>query len=103
MKVGPVDGSAKEVRDLLENNGLKLEDYLEKPPSLLETKFIIIPVVVFLITLCTVAVLPGGAADWQLRLFYIFSFGSGTWVCASTQLRFKNSITTFCVAVGPVS
>ena len=30
MKLGPVDGSVEEVRDLLENNGLRLEDYLEK-------------------------------------------------------------------------
>lgn len=100
MKVGPVDGSAKEVRDLLENHGLKLEDYLEKPPSPLKIRFLVIPTAVFLLFLFILALLPAGSPDWQLRLLYILSFGSGTWICASTQLRFKNGITTFCVAMG---
>ena len=102
MKVGPVDGSAEEVRDLFENHGLKLEDYIEKPPSLLKPRFIVLPTVIFLLTLFTLALLPPGVADWQLRIFYILSFASLTWICASTQLRFKNGITTFCVAMGLV-
>jgi hypothetical protein len=102
MKVGPVDGSAREVRDLFENHGLKLEDYLERPPSPLKAIFLVIPTVVFLLSLFTLASLPASSPDWQLRFLYILSFGSGTWICASTQLRFKNSITTFCVAMGLV-
>ena len=102
MKVGPVDGSVQEVRDLFENHGLKLKDYLEKPPSPLKAWFLVIPIVVFLLSLFTLALLPAGSPDWQLRFLYILSFGSGTWTCASTQLRFKNGITTFCVAMGLV-
>ena len=102
MKVGDVDGSPKEVRDLLENHGLKLEAYLEKPPSPLKTRFLVIPTVLFLLFVFILALLPAGSPDWQLRLLYILSFGSVTWLCASTQLRFKNGIATFCVALGLV-
>jgi len=102
MKVGPVDGTAQEVRDLFENHGLKLEDYLEKPPSPLKARFLIIPALVFLLFLFILALLPANSPDWQLRLLYILSFGSGTWICASTQIRFKSGITTFCVAMGLV-
>ncbi|MCX5903145.1 MAG: hypothetical protein NTV89_06670 [Proteobacteria bacterium] len=102
MKVGPVDGSVQEVRDLFEDHGLNIESYLEKPPSPLNTRFLVIPIVVFLLFLFTLALLPAGSPEWQSRFIYILSFGSGTWICASTQLRFKNGIATFCVAMGLV-
>ncbi len=102
MKVGPVDGSVQEVRDLFENNGLKLEDYLEKPLLPLKTKFLVIPIVVFLLSLFILCLLTAGSPEWQSRFLYIVSFGSGTWICTCTQLRFKNGIATFCVAMGLV-
>ncbi|MDR3631733.1 MAG: hypothetical protein P4L42_15535 [Desulfocapsaceae bacterium] len=102
MKVGPVDGSVQEVRDLFENHGLDLESYIEKPLSPLKTRFLIIPVAVFLFILFVLALIPASSPEWQSRFLYIFSFGSGTWICASTQLRFKNGIATFCVAMGLV-
>ena len=101
MKVA-VNGSPEEIRDLFENHGLNPRDYFKKPPSPLKARFLVIPTVVFLLFIFTLALLPAGSPDWQLRFFYILSFGSGTWICASTQLRFKNSITTFFVAMGLV-
>jgi hypothetical protein len=102
MKVGPIDGTVQEVQDLLENNGMNLEDYFEKRPPPLKVRFFVIPIVVFLLSLFTLALLPAGSPDWQLRFLYILSFGSGTWICACTQLRFKTGILTFCVAIGLV-
>jgi hypothetical protein len=100
MKVGPVDGSVQEVRDLFENNGLKLEDYIEKPPSPLKVIFLIIPTVVFFLSLFSLCLLSTGSPEWQSKFLYIVSFGSMTWICTWTQLRFKNGIATFCVAMG---
>ena len=101
MKVGPVDNAnAQEVRDLFENHGLNLESFLEKPPSPLKTRFLVIPIIVLFLSLFTFALLPTSSPEWQFRFLYILSFGSGTWICVSTQLRFKNAIATFCVAMG---
>jgi len=102
MKVGPVDGSAQEIRDLFEKNGLNLENYIEKPPSPLGSKFLVIPTIVFFISLFALAILPPPSPEWQSRLLFILSFGSGTWMCVSTQLRFKSVVATFCVAMGIV-
>ena len=57
MKVGPVDGSVQEVQDLFENHGLNIKDYLEKPSSPLKSRFLVIPVVVFLLSLFTFALI----------------------------------------------
>lgn len=102
MKVGSFDGKVEEIRDLFENNGLNLENYIEKPPLPLPTRFLIIPIVIFFISLFGLALLPVGFAEWQSRFLYIVSFGSGTWICVSTHLRFKNGFATFCVAIGLV-
>jgi hypothetical protein len=100
MKMGPFDGRVEEVGNLLENNGLRIEDYLEKPPAPLKTRFLVIPAVLFGVSVCAMAALPIKPPVWLLRLVYILSFGSATWVCASTQIRFRNGIATFCVAMG---
>ena len=100
MKLGPFDGTSSEVTDLLENNGLKLEDYLVKPDAPLKTRFLIIPIVLFLLSLGTMAALTPQAPNWLFRLLYIPIFGGVTWICASIQIRFKNGLATFCTAMG---
>jgi hypothetical protein len=100
MKLGPFDGTSSEVTDLLENNGLKLENYLARPDAPLKTRFLIIPIVLFLVSLGTTAALTPDAPIWLLRLLYIPIFGSVTWICASIQIRFKNGLATFCAAMG---
>jgi hypothetical protein len=100
MKWGPFDGSSSEVRDLLEDNGLKLEDYLERPIAPLKVRFLIVPSVLFLLSLGAMAALTPNLPIRLLRLLYIPIFGGITWICASIQIRFKNGIATFCVAMG---
>lgn len=100
MRVGPIDGTPLEVTNLLENNGLRIEDYLEKPPVPLKTRFLVIPAILFAVSVCVMAALPINPPVWLPRLVIILSFGSATWICTSTQIRFKNTIATFCVAMG---
>ena len=100
MKMGLFDGSCSEVRDLLENNGLRIQDYLEKPPAPLKTRFLVIPTILFGVSVSAMAALPINPPVWLLRLVYILSLGSATWICVSTQIRFKNAIATFCLAMG---
>lgn len=102
MKLGPVDGSVEEFRDLFENHGLNWEDYLEKPPAPLKTIFLIAPAVILGIALILLALLPNNFSETVLTLIYLIGFGSGTWLTVSTQIRFKNTLATFAVAIGAI-
>ncbi len=81
MRMGPLDGSVEEVRGLLENNGLKLEEYLEKATVPLKTRFLVIPGMFFAVSLCALCLASGGGPVWVSRLLYTMTFGCGTWVC----------------------
>jgi len=100
MKLGPVDGSTEEVCDLLENNGLRLEDYLEKPAAPLKTRYLIIPVAIFMIGLLAVVIFGSVSSRAVVTLLYLVGFGGGTWLTVSIQLRFRNGPATFATAVG---
>lgn len=100
MKLGPVDGTVEEVRDLLENNGLKLEDYIEKPPARLKTRFLIAPSVILGIALLLLALFSSQCSPTLLTLIHLLGLAGGTWLTVSTQLRFKNAIATFTIAIG---
>ncbi len=102
MKMGPIDGKVEEVRDLLENHGLNLADYLEKPPAPLKTRYLTIPSILFATSLCLFTLLSQQLSPPVTNLFYIASFGSGTWLTVSIQLRFKNALGTFCIAIGAI-
>ncbi len=95
------EGLKEIIKDRVENHGFPLEDYLEKPPAPLKTRFLVIPSIIFafsLVLLCFIQPSPA-----FMKLLYVISFGSGTWVCASTQIRFKNRTATFFMAIGLIA
>ena len=49
MKVGSVEGTPEEVRDLFENHGLDLAAYIEKPDTPLQKVWLIIPSVLLVV------------------------------------------------------
>ncbi len=100
MKLGPLDGSVEEVRNLLENNGLRLEDYLEKPPAQLKTRFLIVPAILLGIALFLLALTSCSCSPIVLTLIYLLGFGAGTWLTISIQLKFRNAVATFVAATG---
>lgn len=102
MTVRSLNESFKEmIKNRVENHGFPLEDYLEKPPAPLKTRFLVIPSIIFALSLVFLCFLQPAPAF--MKLLYVMSFGSGTWVCASTQIRFKSGVTTFCVAIGLIT
>ncbi|MBT3805000.1 MAG: hypothetical protein HOG03_10425 [Desulfobacula sp.] len=89
------------IKDRIENHGFPLEEYLEKPPAPLKTRFIVIPRIVFALSLLFLCFFQ--TSSTFMNVLYVMSFSSGTWVCASTQIRFKNGVTTLCVAIGLIT
>ncbi len=99
MKMGPVDGNVEEVKNILENHGLKLEDYLERPRPPLKCMYLFIPIVLFAISIILIILCTGNNVT-ATKLLYVFGFGSATWMAVSVQIMYKNNIATLCVSVG---
>src|SRR4030042_3332715 len=102
MKIGPIEGKVEEFRDLSENHGFQWDTYLEKPLAPLKTIFLIIPVIILCISLLILAIFAGNCPQYVLTIIYLFGFGGGTWLTVSTQLKYKNTLATFVVAIGSV-
>ncbi len=100
MKLGPVHGNAEEVRDLFENNGLRLEDYLENPAAPLKTFYLIIPGAIFMIGLLAVVTFGNVSSKEVVTLLYLMAFGGGMRLTVNIQLCFRNGLATFAAAVG---
>jgi len=100
MKLGPANGNAAEVSDLLQNNGLQLEDFMEKPAEGLKTRYIFIPAAIFIIGLLVVVWFGSSSSKEALTLLYLLTFGGGTWLTVSIQLSVRNGLATFVVAIG---
>lgn len=102
MKLGPIDGSVEEVSGLLENNGLKLGDYLEKPQLPLKTRYLVAPGTIVGLAGIIVATLSTHMSDVLLGVVYVIGVGTTAWLTVSVQVRFKNAVATFATALGAV-
>ena len=99
MRIGKLEGTPEEIRDVLENRGLRLEEYLEKPAAPLRTKWLVVPGAVFAIVLILLVLL-GPLARTGLILLFLVGAGGLVWLAVSVQLRFNNTLATLVIAVG---
>lgn len=103
MKLGPIDGSTKEVQDLLENNGLRLADYLQKPPVPLKTLYLVVPSAIFAVGLIASVVIGAFLGELHkavITLINLVTLGGGVWLTVCIQLRFHSALATLATAVG---
>ena len=100
MKLGPFDGNPEEVTDLLVNNGLKLEDLFERPPEPLKTRYIVIPVTIFVVLLLVILAFGDELPKVVVSALSLFSFGFGVWLTVSIQIRFCKFMVTSVLAMG---
>ena len=100
MKFGPIDGSPEEIRDLLKNDGLKLTDYFERPATMLQSRYVVLPAVVLGVGLVAVVSFAGSPSKNLLRLLDLLSVGGVLWLIVSVQLRFRQTAATLATALG---
>ena len=90
MKIGgEMEGTPEEIRDFFQNNGLRIEEYLEKPEKPLSQYLFIGPsclYVVSIILLTTVS----GVSDGCRTFIFLFGCCCSLWLAVSVQIRFKN-------------
>jgi len=88
MKIGPVEGTPEEVNDFFQNNGLNPLDYFEKPEPPLQTRWLIIPAVLFVISFALLAFAGDDYSRTKIVLF-LSGFSSSLWLAVSVHIRFK--------------
>ncbi len=100
MKIGKMEGTPEEIRDFFQNNGLSIEDYLEKPEKPISRYLFIGPscfYVVFIILLTTVS----GVSDGWRTVIFLIGCCCSLWLAVSVQIRFKNTwATSFIILCG---
>lgn len=97
-----MEGSPQEIRDLIEiQGGLKLADYLQPPEAQLPRRWLVIPASLVATALLLI-ILAGSLSPKLLLVLLASGFGSATWLTVSVQIRFRNGVATFAVAVGIV-
>ena len=99
MKVGKMEGSPQEIKDLCENNGLNIEDYLEKPEQPLGKFWFIAPGFLFVLSIVVLTLTASLQKSWQ-TLVFLLGCCCALWLAVSVQLRFKNTWATTSIAIG---
>ena len=99
MKIGDLEGSSEEIHDFFQNNGLKVEDYFQRPQKPVGWFLVVVPAMIVLVGL--VLLVLELTADMRLRMvvFIATCFFSVCWAVA-IQVKFKNSWATTVVVVG---
>jgi hypothetical protein len=102
VKVGNVDGTPEEIRDLIENNGLNLAEFvgvdrLRRP----RIRWVVIPAVTFVLALAVQV--PMRSCSLEVRtISLVFAGALLTWLCASVHFRFDSKGTTLTTALGSI-
>jgi hypothetical protein len=99
VKVGSIEGTPTEIRDAFQQHGIQLSDYIEKPETPLQRRWIVIPAVVGALDLLLLVLIPNASKSVQL-LFIVVGIGAVVWITVSVQLRFKSTVATWAVAIG---
>ncbi len=99
MKIGRMEGTPEEIRDVLEIHGERFEDLLERPEASLSKVWIIFPALSVAVVLILLVLL---APIGKRPLLLLFLLGTGSVLCLTVaiQLRFKNGWATATVAIG---
>lgn len=99
MKLGPFDGTTEEYRDLTENHGFRIEDFIEKPPIPLKPKFIFLSSLCLMVTIICLLIIPSNL-HYHKNIVIILGMAFGTWLTVNVQLKFDKMGATLVTAIG---
>ena len=102
MKVGGVEGSAKEIRDFFQDNGLNVEDYLERPRHPPGTGLFVLPSIITGATVVVSALVPPSNSIVRLLLFLVGLMAS-IWLSVNIHVKYKSAWSAFWIIVGTVA
>jgi len=88
MKLGDIEGTPEEVKDLFESNGLTLSEYLVKPDVPLKKVWLILPSTV-LVACFGVLTLSNSLSNSVKVFVFLLGFSASAWAAVSVHVRFK--------------
>lgn len=93
MKIGPFEGTTDEFREfnnLISVHGSNLNDYIRKLPAAPSTRYIVMPLVGYVVVTLSMLVIPG-AQDGKLATGFCFvAAGLALWAAVNLFLRYEN-------------
>lgn len=99
MRIGKIEGTPQELKDMLDDQGFNFEDYLGEPYSPPKKRWIVIPTMIIIILLTTIVVI--GKTNVKVNsILFILCFLSGVWCTCSVAIILKNSVVTSIIAIG---
>jgi hypothetical protein len=99
MRIGKIEGTPQEIKDMFDDQGFRFEDYLGEPYSPPKKIWVVIPICLTLLTLMAIVII--GDSDLRLvSVLYILCFATGMWSTCSIQYTLKNTSVTVIVAIG---
>ena len=102
MKIGEMEGTPEEIRDFCQNNGLNIEEYLEKPEKPLNRYLFIGPSCLYVFSLIFLTTISGVSDGWRTFIF-LFGCCCALWLAVNVQIRFKNTWATSFILIGGIS
>lgn len=90
MKIGKMEGTPEEIRDLIEDNGLKISDFLEQPDKPIKKVWLVIPSVLLVLTFASLVFIESLSTEARTFIF-LLGLCSGLWLSVCTHLLFKNN------------
>lgn len=90
MKLGPAEGTPEEINNFFQNNGLNPSDYFERPEPVLQTRWLIIPAILFVASFVVLAIFGNEYQESKVILF-LFGFASSVWLAVCVHIRFKSA------------
>jgi len=90
MKVGSVEGTPEEVKDLFEDHGLDLSAYIEKPDRPLHKVWLIIPAAGFVVCFGILSFITALPSSGEIFIF-LLGFACSVWLGTSIHIRFKSA------------
>jgi len=89
MKIGKMEGTPREIRDFCENNGLVIEDYLEKTEKPINRYLFIGPSCFYVASIILLATVPRLPLSWRNAIF-LFGCCSSLGLAVPVQIRYRN-------------
>lgn len=99
MKIGSIDGTPEEIKNLCENNGLDLTQYIEKPGQHMHKGWLLAPAITFVGCLIASVVVKNNFPNYSMLAFCI-TLATVCWLAIAVQVKFSNAWATAIACLG---
>ena len=89
MKLGKMEGTPEEIRDFFQNNGLNIEDYLEKPDTPISRIWFVISAILIVASIVLLTLVQPTLKAIRTFLF-VSGCGGGLWLAVIIPVSYTH-------------